>query len=449
MHVLRSAPVISRRHLLRGAGVALALPLLEGMVPARAAAAVARARRSVFVYLPNGVNNQEWQIRGSGRDYAFSKSLAVLQKHRDQITPISGLHHPHGIGHHHNCQTIWLTGGKVGDTEKNTISVDQLMAQASSPLTRLASLELSNQGRSLSWTGDGILLPAESNPAVVFSSLFEEPAGGIDAQRRRLVRRESILDTVLGEARSLERRLGSADRGRLEQYLTSVREVEERARRAEAWLETPRPTIPADAAARLNRAIGLDKLGEYLRTMYDLVVLAFQTDMTRVVTFSTGEEWKGPSVPEIGITQDRHSLSHHGGVAARLADLAASDRFNLEQLSYFLTRLGEVRDAEGPLLDSTMVLFGSGMAFGHSHGNANLPLVLAGGSALGLKHGSHVDYNAAAGFTDYDAKLIEICHRPVDGRARMSNLLMTMAQRMGVEIESFGDSTGVVSEVVA
>jgi len=449
MHILRSATVISRRHLLRGAGVALALPLLEGMVPARAAAAAARPRRSVFVYLPNGVNNHEWQIRGSGRDYAFSKSLAVLEKHRDQITPISGLHHPHGIGNHHNCQTIWLTGGKIGDTEKNTVSVDQLMAQTTAAHTRFASLELSNQGRSLSWTADGILLPAESNPAVVFSGLFEEPAGGIDAQRRRLVRRESILDTVLDEARSLERRLGSADRGRLEQYLTSVREVEERARRAEAWLDTPRPTIPTDAAARLNRAIGLDKLGEYLRTMYDIIVLAFQTDLTRVVSFSTGEEGKGPSVPEIGITQDRHSLSHHGGVAARLADLAASDRFNLEQLSYFLTRLGEVRDAEGPLLDSTMVLFGSGMAFGHSHGNANLPLVLAGGSALGLKHGSHVDYNTAAGFTDYDAKLIEICHRPVDGRARMSNLLMTMAQRMGVEIESFGDSTGVVSEVVA
>lgn len=452
MHVLRSTPLIHRRHVLRGLGTALALPLLDCMRPARtvtAAAAAARPRRSVFIYLPNGVNNREWQILGAGRDYTFSPTLSVLEKHRDQITPISGLHHPHGLGNHHGCQTIWLTGGKIGETERNTISVDQLMAEKMAPHTRFASLELSNQGRSLSWNADGILLPAEANPGLVFRRLFAEPEGGINAQRRRLDRRQSILDAVLGEATSLRGKLGGDDRGRLDQYLTSVREVEVRAQRAEQWLEVPRPQIDSAQASRLSQDVGLSRLGDYLRTMYDLIVLAFQTDMTRVVTFSTGEEGKGPSIPDIRIFQDRHSLSHHGGNETRLSDLAASDRFNLQQLSYFLDRLREVRDADGPLLDSSMVLFGSGMAYGHSHGNANLPLVLAGGSALGLRHGSHIDFNRAAGFTDYEKALVGICHTPVDTKARMSNLLVTMAQRMEVGVERFGDSTRGLSEVEA
>jgi hypothetical protein len=453
MHVLRSTPLIDRRHMLRGIGTALALPLLGCMRPARsvgvAAAAAVRPRRSVFLYLPNGVNNREWQIVGSGRDYRLSPTLSVLEKHRDQITPISGLHHPHGLGNHHNCKTIWLTGGKIGDTERNTISVDQLMAEKMAPHTRFASLELSNQGRSLSWNADGIQLPAEANPDVVFRRLFAEPEGGVAAQRRRLDRQQSILDAVLDEATSLRGRLGADDRGRLDQYLTSIREVEVRSQRAEQWLEVPRPRVDPEQASRLSQDVSLSRLGDYLRTMYDLIVLAFQTDTTRVVTFSTGDEGTGLAIPEIRISQDRHALSHHGGNPTRLADLAASDRFNVQQLSYFLDRLREVCDADGPLLDSSMVLFGSGMAYGHSHGNANLPLVLAGGSALGLRHGSHVDFNTAAGFTDYEKALVGICHTPVDAKARLSNLLVTMAQRMEVNVERFGDSTRSLTEVEA
>jgi hypothetical protein len=456
MHVLSSTPRISRRHALRSLGVSLALPALECMrsgaaslsAAVRAAEGGKRAARSVFIYLPNGVNNYDWQIRGAGPGYTMSNAFAVLEKHRRQITPISGLHHPNGIGHHHNCEKIWLTGARIGEAEKNTISADQLIAQKTAQQTRFASLEMGN-GWSLAWNADGITLPAERNPATVFKSLFEEPAGGIDAQRRRLQRKESILDVVLEEARGLERQLGSADRGRLEQYLTSVREVEVRAKRAESWLDTPRPKIESAVAERLSRDVRPDdKFGEYLRTMYDIIVLAFQTDVTRVVTFSTGSESHAPAIPEIGISQQRHALSHHGGNPTLLADLAKSDRFNLEQLGYFLTRLGEVQDAEGPLLDTSMVLYGSGMAYGHSHGNANLPLVLAGGSGLGLRHGSHVDFNLAAGH-DYEKDLIGICFKPVDPRAHMSNLLLTMAQRMGIETESFGDSTRELTEVVA
>lgn len=452
MHLDRDTPRLSRRHLLRGMGVALALPCLDIMRPAQAAAP-APVGRSVFIYLPNGVNTLDWQITQRGTDYALSKTLAPLEPFRGRITPLSGLHHPHGLGHHHNCRKIWLTGGKLGDTERNTVSIDQLIAQKTAQLTRFPSLELSNQGASLAWNPDGMCLPAQGNPGVAFRDLFQEPAGGAEAQRRRLARKASILDAVLEQAHGLERQLGSDDRGRLDHYLTSVREVEVRTERANGWLDTPRPTIAPEVAANLDRDVSLDRLGDYLRTMYDIIVLAFQTDMTRVVTFNTGEEGQGPAVPEAGVKQDRHSLSHHNGNPTLMADLSTSDRFNVQQLAYFLGRLAEVHDTQGPLLDSSIVLYGSGMAFGHSHGNANLPLVLAGGTALGLRHGGHVDYNRHGSFTGYtlsDPNVhYHICHRPVNPRAHVSNLLLTVAQRMGIEAESFADSNGIISEVVA
>jgi hypothetical protein len=452
-HFRSQSWLLDRRHVLRGLGVSLALPLLDCMRPLGAAVPAAKARRSVFIYLPNGVNTIDYQITQAGTDYRFSRALQPLEKHRASITPISGLYHPHGLGHHHNCSTIWLTGGKIGPSERNTISVDQLMAQMTAPQTRFSSLELSNQGHSLAYSADGIQLPAQGNPSVVFRELFEEPQGGTARQRRGLQRRGSILDAVLGEARSLDRQLGQDDRGRLEQYLTSVREVEIRTQRADRWLDTPRPKIEPGVQSRLNRSISLEQLGDYLRTMYDIIVLAFQTDLTRVATFSTGNEGTGPSVPEIGIRQDRHSLSHHNANPKLMNDLTQSDTFNIKQFSYFLDRLASVRDADGPLLDSTMALYGSGMAFGHSHGNANLPILLAGGRALGLKHGKHVDYNAAGNKEGYAYQLdtpgkhYAICFNPVNRKACLSNLLLTMAQKMGVRTERFADSNGTVSEV--
>ena len=453
MHVLRSTPRLSRRHALKGLGVSLALPLLDCMQPARAAAATSRARRSVFIYLPNGVNTLDFQITDAGASYTLSKSLEPLRKHRGAITPISGLYHPNAIGIHHGAAGNWLTGGKVGQTDRNTISVDQLMAQVTAPHTRFSSLELCNEGHSLAVNADGIGLPAQRNPSAVFQELFAEPKDGVAKQRRALGRRGSILDAVLEEATSLGNQLGRDDRGRLEQYLVSVREIELRTQRADAWLDKPRPTIDAADRTRLDQNVPLDKLGEYLRTMYDIIVLAFQTDMTRVVTFSTGNEGVGPPIPEIGVRQTRHSLSHHNGNATLMQELTQSDTFNVAQFAYFLDRLATVRDGEGPLLDSTMTLFGSGMSFGHSHGMTNLPLVLAGGGALGLKHGSHVDYNRQATFAGYElatpGKHYAICHRPVNAKAHLSNLLLTMAQKMGVEAERFADSNGVVSEVLA
>lgn len=440
--------LLNRRHLLRGLGVSLALPLLDCMRPLRAAETKTRAKRSVFIYLPNGVNTQEFQMPTSGVDYKMSKPLEPLAKHRAIITPISGLHHPHGLGHHHNCSTIWLTGGKIGPSERNTISVDQLMAQVTAPQTRFSSIELSNQGHSLAYSADGIQLPAQGNPGVVFRELFEEPQGGIAKQRRGLQRRGSILDAILDEANSLGGQLGKEDRGRLEQYLTSVREVEVRTERADKWLDTPRPKVEPADQSRLNRDVSLDRLGEYLRTMYDIMVLAFQTDLTRVATFSTGNEGNGPAVPEIGVKQDRHSLSHHNGNPKLMQDLLDSDAFNIKQFGYFLDRLSEVKDADGPLIESTMALYGSGMAYGHSHGNASLPIILAGGTKLGLKHGQHVDFNLIKTFKGYD-KHPGIFHNPVNSKARLSNVLLTMAQKMDVKAETFADSNGTISEVLA
>ena len=448
--------LINRRHALKALGSFVSLPLLECMVPLRAAEKVtATPKRSAFIYLANGVHSLNYQITKSGKDYEFSRSLKPLEKHRNVITPISGLHHPGSLGHHHNCINVFLTGGKLGPSDRNTISLDQKMAEITAQQTRVASMEIALTDQSLAWTADGVQLPALRRCSEIFASLFEEPKGGKTVQRRALRRKGSVLDANLAEVRRLEQKMGKEDKGRMEQYLTSVREAEIRTRRADAWLDTPLPTISADDRKRTNRDIAATLAGDYFRTVYDLMVLAFQTDVTRVATFSLGGESNAFAIPEIGITESRHQLSHHGGDAGYIQKLTNYDTFAIEQFSYFLTRLAETKDLGGkPLLGSTMALFGSGMSYGHSHGNANLPLVLAGGSDLGLKHGSHLDFNKEAKeFQGYalgpDGSLstahYQLCSRPVNTDARMSNLLLLMAQRMGVETDRFGDSNKVVS----
>ncbi|MEM7233943.1 MAG: DUF1552 domain-containing protein [Planctomycetota bacterium] len=448
-NILTQNRLLERRHFLRGLGVAMSLPLLECMRPLRAAEKEAQPRRSVFVYLPNGVNTNDYFMSKAGRDYDFSRILSPLSKHREHVSPICGFYHPNAFGIAHSATQTWLTGAKYGPTDRNSISVDQLIAQVTGPKTRYPSLEISNQGQPLAVSADGIALPTRKNPAVVFKDLFADPKGGIQKQRRSLQRKQSMLDLVLGDAKSLSRKLGQGDRGRLEQYLTAVREVEVRTKRAEAWLETPRPKIDSRTTSRLNRDVPLKRLREYLRTIYDIIVLAFQTDVTRVVTFNTGNEGTGPAVPEIGIHRDRHSLSHHNGNRDALEQLSRSDQFNIEQFAYFLERLSTVKDGDQPLLDTTVSLYGSGLSYGNSHGTTSLPLVLAGGSSLGFKHGAHVDYNRRVkSFGGYD-KGIGVYHGAVNGKAHFSNLLLTIAQRMGVEADSFADSNGLVSEILS
>ena len=440
--------LIDRRHALRAMGTFIPLPMLECMVPLNGTEETPSPRRSAFIYLANGVHSLNYQITTPGKEYGFSRSLKPLEKYRHSITPISGLYHPGSLGHHHNCINIWLTGAKIGPSERNTISLDQQIAKVTGEHTRYRSLEIALTQGSLAWTADGVQLPAMRRCSQIFSSLFEEPKGGIEAQRRALRRKASVLDDNLAEVRRLEKLIGSTDKGRLDQYLTSVREAEIRTRRADAWLDTPLPEISAADRQRTNRDIPKTQAGDYFRTVYDLMVLAFQSDVTRVATFSMGGEGDAFAIPEIGITESRHQLSHHGGDMGYMEKLTNYDTFALEQFSYFLSRLEETKDINGnSLLGSTMSLFGSGMSYGHSHGNANLPLVLAGGSEMGLKHGSHLDFNQGHfdGYQlDTPATHYGLCSRPANSDAHMSNLLLTMAQRMGVETDNFGDSNTTV-----
>jgi hypothetical protein len=463
-NILGQRWLLHRRHFLRGLGTTLALPLLDVMVPLRAAESAAeKPRRSVFVYIPNGVNGMTWQVTKPGREFELSPSLRPLAAHRDDFTVFSGLHHPNGLGQAHVCADTWLTGAKIDAQSarkyENTVSCDQLMAEVTAQHTRFPSLELSissGTGRplnssTLAFSRDGVPLPAEDNPRRVFERLFGAEQGGIAAQRARLTKRRSVLDAVFEEANSLRLDLGKDDRTKLDEYLHSVRDVEQRTARLDSWLDVPKPAVDKKLAAPFQRDVSRTQAGEYWRTMFDLIVLALRTDMTRVVTYMNGSEGNGLAIPEIGITQARHNLSHHNGDPVVLDRLAASDAFIMTQFAHFLDSLREVQDGGEPLLDRTMVLFGSGMSYGHSHANSNLPILLAGGRGLGLKHGQHIDYNKPH-VGEYTLSYDEwkaLCGKPKDGNARLSNVMLTMLQKMEVRTEKFVDSLGPVSEVLA
>lgn len=464
-HILTQSWLLNRRHFLRGLGATVALPLLDAMIPLRARAATAsKPRRSVFVYIPNGVNGMTWQVTKPGRGYELSPSLQPLAKHREDFTVFSGLHHPNGLGQAHVCADTWLTGAKIdaqgGRKYENSISVDQMMAEVVGLQTRLPSLELSIStgtgqpfnSNTLAFSRDGVPLPAEDNPKQIFQRLFGEEVGGVAAQRARLTKRRSVLDAVLDDAKSLRLALGKDDRTKLDEYLHAVRDVEQRTERLDAWLDVPKPAVDAKVAASFQRDVPKAQAGEYWRTMFDLIVLALRTDMTRVVTYMNGSEGNGLAIPEIGITQARHNLSHHNGDPVVLERLAKSDAFIMQQFAHFLDELRAVQDGDEALLDRTMVLFGSGMSFGHSHCNSNLPILLAGGRNLGLKHGQHIDYNRPHLQEDYALSYDEwraLCGKPKDEKARLSNVFVTMLQKMEVNAEKFVDSLGPVSEVLA
>jgi hypothetical protein len=443
---------ISRRTFLRGAGATIALPLLDCMA---AIPTPTKPKRSVFLYIPNGVNTLTWQIEKAGADYQLTAPLQSLEKHRADITPISGLHHPMVIGKHHNCERVWLTGANVpgdGGAFRNTVSADQLMAEVQGVSTRFQSLEMAIEGTSLAWSRDGIQLPAERSTQQIFNMLFGVERDSKETIRRRLSRRGSILDTVADDANRVNKKLGSEDRSKLDEYLTAVRQVEERTRRADEWLNIPKPVLAAADIEGLQRKLSMAEAGQYYRLFYDLMVMALRTDSTRVITCGIGSEGNTSGIPEIGILQTRHGLSHHNGDPEQLRRLTATDTFLVDQLSYFLDQLKQHQEDGQPLLDTTQVLWGSGMAYGHSHGNANLPTILCGGKALGYKHGTHVDFNLPS-IGKYDVSNAQehyrICSRPVDNDARVSNLLLTMLQRVDVKAERFQDSLGPIKQIIA
>lgn len=443
---------ISRRQMLRGLGACISLPLLDCMA---SLPAPSRPKRSVFLYIPNGVNTLTWQLDKAGTDFKFNETMAALERHRTEVTPISGLHHPMVLGKHHNCDKVWLTGADVpgdGGAFRNSVSADQLMAEVQGATTRFASLEMAIEGHSLAWSRDGIQLPAERNSQAIFNLLFGVEKDSKETIRRRLTRRGSILDLVADDAKRVNKKLGTEDRNKLDEYLTAVRQVEERTKRADEWLNVPKPALSQTDAARLSRKLDMSVVTEYHRLFYDLMVMALRTDSTRVLTCMICSESNGGAIPDIGISQTRHGLSHHNGDPEQLRRLTQTDTFLIEQLAYFLDQLKAHQEDERNLLDSTQVLWGSGMAYGHSHGNANLPTILAGGRGLGYKHGQHVDFNLPK-IGQYNVSdaigHYKICSRPVDSDARLSNLLLTMLQRVDVKAETFQDSVRPLGELVS
>lgn len=437
--------MLSRRHVLRGLGVCLSLPLLDAMLPRAAAApskfeplgtSLAKQPRMICCYVPNGVNILEWMPQASGLGYELSPTLKVLEPYRSEFTVVTGLGHPASQGGHSGADT-WLTGADLKSTPgadyTNSMSADQLVAEVHGKQTRFPSLQLSDMSgtggaghsHTLSFDRAGTPIPAENSPRRLFERLFvPESEADRAATLRRYAERRSILDDVLTEAKSLERKLGQNDRRKLGEYLGSVRETEQRVERMESWVDVPKPTVDARNLQLASQPMNGHDRPMWLDVMLEISYLAFVTDATRVITF----EWSREAGGYGGGGENHHELSHHGGDADMLKKLANIDRFHLERLGRFLRFLQSTRDGEGSMLDHTMVLYGSGMNSGRGgeHSPKNLPTLVAGGKRLGLKHGQHLAHDAEK-------------HPP------LANLLLTLVQRMGVEAEQFRDSTGTLT----
>jgi hypothetical protein len=439
---------LDRRTFLRGTGVAMALPLLEAMAHGAERAATKQPCRMACVFFPNGVSlppdpdKREWYWfpEGSGRDYELSKSLSPLAALRDQITVLGGMEHVNsrGLHGHHACD-IWLTGADIRNAYNNSISVDQVVAQAIGDQTRFPCLIMSPDGGigqrattfTLSFDGRGLPVPAANDPRRIFARMFgDNSAASISAQRGELHLQRSILDTVLDNARSLQRNLGKADLNKLDQYMESVRNVEQRVVKAEQWLDRPKPKVSADLTPP---DVTIEEPKEFVRTYYDLMVLAFQTDSTRVATYQICPE-RGLSKKasnfgkSLGLPGGSHYLSHSAQQENGWKNWATLDHFLTEQFAYLLQRLGSIDEGDGSLLDCTMVLYGSSSSTTHTA--LNYPTILAGGTKLGLKHGQFLKHDKETPF---------------------SNVLYTMLCRMDLPKppESFADSTGELSELVA
>ncbi|NNE90006.1 MAG: DUF1552 domain-containing protein [Verrucomicrobiales bacterium] len=414
---------LSRRHFLKGTGATIfSLPVLEAMTPAFAkSGAVEAPPRFVAMCATLGFHTPYLFPEQSGRDYELTPYLEKLKDHRDQFTVISGTSHPSQQGNNgHASEMTWLTSAQRPGLAgfKNTISLDQLIAEKIGVETRYPYLALSTTGRSLSWTSTGVEIPTQSSPSKLFKALFVEGTEDeVAAEMRELKRGRSILDTVLGEARKLESDLGPRDREKLDEYLTSVRDLEVRLQQNEGWVQKPKPKV--DAKAPKDVEDRHDAIAKQ-RLMNDMIVLALQTDSTRSVTFQLGGMNAVPSnIP--GVKTDWHNLSHHGKDPDKIEELKIIEEAEFTVLNEFLTKLDGISENGKTLLDRTAVLYGSNLGNASSHSSKNVPLVLAGG---GYRHGQHLAM-----------KIGEKEETP------LSNLFVSLAQRMGVEIDQFGTST--------
>jgi hypothetical protein len=435
---------LSRRTLLEGLGASLALPVLDAMLPraAWAAPAMLVKNRMAFVYVPIGAIMEHWTPELAGADYVLSKTLMPLHAVQQDILVLSNFVHdkarPHGDGggDHDRDPATFLTGAQARKSQDDIFigqSVDQYAAQRIGSETRLPSLELAIEagGQSkkceyscaysghISWKTPTLPMAKEIRPRAVFERMFggkNNPA----AQARRAYTRQSILDFVAQDTQRLTSRLGANDRQKMDQYLTTVREVEQRIERI--------ASNPDRAAPEMQVPEGIPQTwAEHIRLMYDLMLLAFQTDTTRICTFmlANGGSWR--SLEEIGISDAYHRISHHGKDPEKLAMLQKVDQYMVEQFAYFLGRMKSVKEGEGTLLDHSMILYGSALSDPDRHNHENLPIVLAGRGGGTLKTGRHVKYNGA-----FRTK----------NEVPLSNLFLSMLDRMGVDADKFGDSNG-------
>jgi hypothetical protein len=437
---------LSRRTVLRGLGTAISLPLLDAMAPRRARAAettAAAPRRMAFIYVPNGCNMEHWTPATEGTDYELPQILKPLSALKNDVLVLSGLTcdkarpNGDGAGDHARASSAFLTGAQARKTAganfRSGVSADQIAAEKLGDQTRLASLELGiekfrgsgncDSGYScvyehtLAWRNPTTPLPTEVDPKLIFDRLFSENPN--DPQRLKRGRlRASVLDAVLDDAHSLERTLGGADRQKLDQYLSSVRDLEDRIHRAE---KLPPVTLP-EGTQRPEQIPA--EFTEHLRLVSDLMVLALQTDVTRVVTFMFGREGSDRSYPMVGVKEGHHTITHHQNKPDLLEKIAAINTYHIEQFAYLLGKLKSIKEGEGNLLDNCMIAYGSAIGDGNRHNHDDLPVLLAGHGGGTIQSGRHIRFTK---------------------ETPINNLWLAMLDRMGAPTKQLGDSTGILT----
>jgi hypothetical protein len=413
---------ISRRHMLKAAGVTLALPMLDYFQPRAFGESGAPAiRRMLFVCTPLGLHPEFFFPEKAGRDYESTPYLDVIKDLRNDFSVISGLSHPE-VGSSHDSLFSFLTAAphpEIHGGFRNTISMDQLAADHVGDATRFRSLCLSEEGFGLSWTRSGALIPTDSSPSRLFARLFiDGTPREILAQAQRLRDGQSILDTVRDQAQSIHSALGSRDRDKLDEYFTSVRELESRMATSEQWAKKPKPKVDAKQPQDNNNPA--DLIGK-TRLMFDLIHLALQTDSTRIITMLLLGTSLVPPVP--GVSMGHHDLSHHGQDPKKIEQLRLIEIEKMKTFRDLLVKLKSTEEQGNSLLDRTAVFFGSNLGNAANHSAKNLPIVLAGG---GFKHGQHLAFDPAS-------------------PPPLSNLYVSMLQRLGIEADRFGSSTGTLS----
>lgn len=432
---------IPRRTFLRGVGASLALPMLDAMTPALARAAEAPKRYSL-VYAPNGMNMEYWTPAATGKAFEVTPILKPLAAWRDQMLVISGLNNGAGdalpgegeSAPHERAGGVYLTGVHPLREGNTGTSIDQIIAQQLGKQTQLASLELGlhntdtvgncEKGWScayrmtLSWRTPTTPLPIEYRPRAVFERLFGDSSSTDQAVRLERIRKEkSLLDSVTAATARMMRAVGPEDRSRLTEYLDGMRDVERRIQMAEQQSSMEIPSV--------ERPAGIPpEFSDHVKLMFDLQLLAFQTDMTRVITFMMGPEQSNRTFREIGIADVHHSLSHHQNDPEKLEKIFRINLFHSELLAYYLEKLQATPDVNGSLLDNMILTYGSSMSDGNDHLLQNLPVVLIGGGAGKLKGGQHLRFPA---------------------ETPISNLYLTLLDKLDIPVENFGDSTGQIN----